>query len=67
MGGPAAEAHRMRLQSFEACVAPQHILDGQKAKGFGFGDATETQDVRIAIALVMHHAFPVRDLVRRNL
>ena len=40
MGGPAAEAHRMRLQSFEACVAPQQILDGQ-----GFGDTTETQDV----------------------
>ena len=35
MGGPAAEVHRMRLQSFEACVAPQQILDGQ-----GFGATT---------------------------
>ena len=56
MGGPAAEAHRMRLQSFEACVAPQQILDLRWPRF-----RRHHGNAGCFVALVMHHAFPVRE------
>ena len=51
----------MRLQSFEACVAPQQILDLRWPRF-----RRRHGNAGCFVALVMHHAFPVRDPVRRN-